>query len=196
MSQMDEGFCGVRHELPLNDEQRGQNVIVTRANGRFEFLEEQITPWQLIQTNSPGIAHIMQHAKKIVMGVYSGNVETVPVHMGGWIMTCDVFVYLRSRIREVVPWGTFLAMLEWALLQDFEMIFTPRDNPPDVMVEDPFLAAKPPHHRARNALVGRAGVEIHPAMFDVFPGVGVPIRFTELQHVYRHGLQLVFQECL
>ena len=49
MSQNDEEFRGIRHEVPLTDVQWSQHVIVTKAHGCFEFLEGHITPWQLIQ---------------------------------------------------------------------------------------------------------------------------------------------------
>ena len=184
VSQMDERVRGIRHELPLNDEQWSQNVIVTRTHDCFEFLKEQATPWRDLQTNSPRIAQTMDNARQIVMNVYSGHVESVPIYMGGWIMICDVIVYLRSRLGEIVSWGTFLLMFEWALFEDFEMLFTPWDTYPATMVADPFVPARLPHHRAGDALIGRMGVEIHPAMFDIFPGVGVPIKFSSLRQVY------------
>ena len=80
-------------------------------------------------------------------------------------------------------------MIEPASRQDIEFLRTPKAGQDrEDLAKTPFVAARLPLERARNAHVARSGVEVHPAMFDKFAGVGIPIPVAHVGDAYARGV--------
>ena len=131
------------------------------------------------------LANLQSH----LVDIYAGDIAEVPVYLGGWIMTCDVFLYMRTRLRRSLTWGIFLTLIERVARQDIEFLRTPTaGQDAEELADTPFIAARLPIERARDAHVARSGVEIHPAMVDRFNGVGIPIPFKYIRATYPVGV--------
>ena len=119
-------FRGNHHELPLSVEQWRHHVIVAMGHRSFVLVMQEATLPDAIQGDEcaelrDGLANLQSH----LVDIYAGDITVVPVYPGGWAMTCDVFLYMRSRLTCSLTWGTFLALIGRAARHDIEFLCVP-----------------------------------------------------------------------